>query len=1267
MKHLTFKIDNTKEYKKACKEAQKEKYSSQLIQLFSGITQKKKILKILQQLHKDFPHAVIIGATTAGEISHATMYEDSFIVSLSLFKETKLRALYQKSIDKKSATNISKKLYTKDTKATILLSEGLQGDDYDGFIKTINKEHPNIILAGGLAGDNFKLKKTYIFLGTEIYDTGVIVLSLSNKNLIVDNNYNLNWTPIGKEFTITKSKVNIVYEIDNMSAVTFFQKYLGDEIFNDTTTITNFQLLYKVGTTTVARTPLAIENNAIVLAADIQEGQRVQFGFSNKANILHGAEDINNKLSQHAVEAIYIYSCVARKALLHKEIEKEFAVFEELAPTSGFFTYGEFYNTTKENAILNCTTTLLSLSESKKIKKKKNIIKKGRDLESATFNALAHFIAQTSKELQNNTQLLNQYKEGVDKSLLVSKTDINGAITYVNENFCKVSQYSKEELIGKNHNIIKDPHCAHAIFKKMWETILAGDIWKGIFSNRAKDGSIYYVDATIMPIFDEKHHIKEFIAIRQDITKYIKSNKKIQAKENLINAIFNNQDSIVLFSSNTRGMISVNKKLFYYLDYKDFEDFKSKHACICELFLEEEGYIYTKKYPNWIDYVNDNRDKEHKVKIITKDGIKRTFKLVSNRFSDDEFIINMYDITELENALHRAYASEQAKSQFLSNMSHEIRTPLNGIIGFTDVLLKKDLEKENRRYVEIIHSSGSTLLNVVNDILDYSKIESGELSLYATESNLFHEVESSIATFSAIAKQKHIEYFTYINPNMPQILKCDAQRIKQVINNLISNAMKFTPQYGRVSVSIDFLGEEDGDALLKFSVQDTGVGIAKEKQKTIFKAFSQADNSISREFGGTGLGLAISNRYIEMMGSNIQVKSELKKGSEFFFTLMLPIVDNNKALEQDSDKEEINKLHITIFDTNQKDVCAINKNITHYLDNWNIHHTTISNLEAMQPKTDILIICSQLFNQQECLKHLNNFTNLHIIFVEGVEPIQNHCMHERFHILEQPITPSGFFDELMDHTHSDKSIISKSTAQTEKIYQGHILVAEDNETNQMLISLLLDERDLHYTLVNNGQEAVDKIAQESGKYDLILMDINMPVLDGVSATKLLREREFMRPIVSLSANVIEKDKESFLNAGITATLNKPIVPQELDAVLEQYLKNVPSKQEKLPIEFDTVDIRSIMKSLGISNEAMVKKLLQSLATSLQSILKTFKEDEIDKTTIHKLRGVVGNMRMKILYELASQYENSIETLENEKKEEIRQLFIEHIKHLLNEL
>jgi len=487
------------------------------------------------------------------------------------------------------------------------------------------------------------------------------------------------------------------------------------------------------------------------------------------------------------------------------------------------------------------------------------------------------------------------------------------------------------------------------------------------------------------------------------------------------------------------------------------------------------------------------------------------------------------------------------------------------------------------------------------------------------------------------------------------------------MNNLISNAMKFTPQNGRVSVNIDFLGEEDGNALLKFSIKDTGVGIAKEKQASIFKAFAQADNSISREFGGTGLGLAISNRYIEMMGSNIQVKSELKKGSEFFFTLMLPIVDNNKALEQDSDKEEIKKLHITIFDTNQKDVCAINKNITHYLDNWNIHHTTISNLEAMQPKTDILIICSQLFNQQECLKHLNNFTNLHIIFVEGVEPIQNHCMHERFHILEQPITPSGFFDELMDHTHSDKSIISKSTAQTEKIYQGHILVAEDNETNQMLISLLLDERDLHYTLVNNGQEAVDKIAQESGKYDLILMDINMPVLDGVSATKLLREREFMRPIVSLSANVIEKDKESFLNAGITATLNKPIVPQELDAVLEQYLKNVPSKQEKLPIEFDTVDIRSIMKSLGISNEAMVKKLLQSLATSLQSILKTFKEDEIDKTTIHKLRGVVGNMRMKILYELASQYENSIETLENEKKEEIRQLFIEHIKHLLNQL
>jgi len=669
MKHISFIFSDKKEYKKAQKNYNKKKYKSKLIQIFSGIREKKKIKNILKKLSKDFPDAIIIGATTAGEISHAKMYNESVVVSLSLFENTTLKVDYEENIDQISAKRLSNNIYDKHTKAAIILSEGLNGEDYEGFIREINYQYPDVIVAGGLAGDNFLLKKSYIFLGANVYDKGVVAVSFSGKKLLAQNIYNLNWIPIGKEFKITKAEGNIVKEIDGIEATQFFKKYLGENIFkNSAFTLLNFQLLYKVGTTIVARTPMAIKNNHLIFAAPIKEGQTVQFGFSNASNIITGANSLAYEIGKYKIDGIYIYSCIARKTLIGKELENEFNSFEEIAPTAGFFTYGEFYSTSDKNALLNCTTTLLALSENPKISKKRKLKVVKDNLENATFNALSHLITQTSIELKANTELLDQYKKAVDASMIVSKTDKNGIITYVNDNFCKISKYSSKELIGNNHNVIRDKDVSDYIFKKLWNTILNGKVWKGVLSNIAKDGNKYYVDATILPIFDKNKNIKEFIAIRQDITKHIKSQNRIKEKERFIKAIFDNQDSIVLISSKERGVISANKKLFDFLDFKDFNDFKKNHECICDLFIEQDGYIYKSKYPDWQDYITNNRDKEHKAKILTKDGVVRTFKLVGNKFGN-EYIVNLYDITELEDAINRAYASEQAKSQFLSNMS----------------------------------------------------------------------------------------------------------------------------------------------------------------------------------------------------------------------------------------------------------------------------------------------------------------------------------------------------------------------------------------------------------------------------------------------------------------------------------------------------------------------------------------------------------------------------------------------------------------------
>jgi len=1259
MKHISFLLNDYKAYKDAKKRVVKKKYKSILIQLYCGTTNFKKIEKILLKLAKDFPDATVIGATTAGEISHAKMYEEDIVMSLSLFKHTKIKALYMPDVNQKSGSVVAQKIATEDTKAFIVLSEGLNATSYEKYLNGIKEIAPQAIVAGGLAGDNFKLEKTYIFLGKKIYSEGVVAVSFTSKKLTATNRYNLNWTPIGKEFAITEVEHNIVHKIENIPAVEFFEKYLGrDVVLHDTLSLPNFQLLFKEGSTTVARTPLATDGSALVFAGPIKEGQKVQFGFSNEASVLEGSYNIRNEMVKKPAEAVYIFSCIARKTLLGKVLEKEFKAFEDIAPTAGFFTYGEFYSTDANDVLLNCTTTILLLSESKKLKKLKKQSVEKKTLDNITFNALVHFIEQTSLELKTNIKLMNQYKDAVDVSLLVSKTDKEGHITYVNDNFCKISKYSKAELLGHSHNIVRDPNVSSFVFKKMWQTIHSGKVWKGVFSNKAKDGTIYYVSATIMPIFDENGAIEEYIAIRQDITKQVLAKHRMEAKEKLIRAIFDNQDSIVIHASKIDGMQGVNRKLFDYFDYKNFEDFKAENKCICDLFLDEEGYVHPKKQPNWLDDIASDEKHDYKVKMRAKTGMVHTFTLKVKRIAD-EYIINLSDITTLEQALLKAYSSEKAKATFMANMSHEIRTPLNGILGFTDLLTKKDLDKDTMRYIDIIHKSGQTLLNVVNDILDFSKIESGELTLYEVPNNLFEEMEATVSTFSSVANTKKINYYVYIDTKIPKLLKCDIQRLKQVMNNLISNAIKFTPQEGEVMVHIEFKGMQENKVQLHCSVQDSGIGIEKEKIGTIFQAFSQADNSISREFGGTGLGLAISNRYINMMGSHIEVKSEVGKGSEFFFDVAFEVIDARSAVESSFSRGHKS---IALMKSYEGIGCGVNDIATTYLQAWDCEYKEIETLDAIDNSIDILIVCAKLFDKPTCKKILEENVHLELIYIEGGQE-NFRCEHERFSLLEQPMTGSSLFDTLvtlMDGTRVKE--IQENTSQNLS-YSGTVLIAEDNETNQMLISLMLQERGIAYKVVNNGQEAVDEL-MESTLYDLVFMDINMPVLDGIEATRILRKGGYNRPIVSLSANVIESDTESFKEAGMDDTLNKPIIPKELDIILEKYLTVLP---KEIHIKgFDLIDIEALQASLMLDSKT-IKKLFASLIETYWEILESLENGTIDKALLHKLKGISGNMRFDKLYKLSASYEKNIETMDEEEKEQAREELIKHLYHAIEEI
>jgi signal transduction histidine kinase/DNA-binding NarL/FixJ family response regulator len=654
-----------------------------------------------------------------------------------------------------------------------------------------------------------------------------------------------------------------------------------------------------------------------------------------------------------------------------------------------------------------------------------------------------------------------------------------------------------------------------------------------------------------------------------------------------------------------------------------------------------------------LDDIANDEDDEYKVKMRSKDASVHIFTIKIKRIQN-EYIINLNDITKLEKALLQAYSSEKAKTIFLANMSHEIRTPLNGILGFTDLLSKRALDSDAKRYVEIIHKSGETLLNVVNDILDFSKIESGELTLYETQSNLFEEMEAAVSTFASISKKKKINYYVYIDTNIPKSLQCDVQRLKQVMSNLISNAIKFTPEGGEVFVRVFLESLRDQKAKIHFSVKDSGIGIAKEKIQSVFQAFSQADNSISREFGGTGLGLAISNQYIQMMGSSIELKSEIGKGSEFYFDLELDVVDASSSYSN----FDINNTKIAIMNSYDGVACGINEIVYRYLNAWECQYNEINELDEIDESVDILVVCAKFFDQQQCRMLLERYPALELVYIEGLESGLR-CEHERFHLIEQPMTGSALFDtliSLMDRELFENMQLSDSQGGDLVTYDGDLLVAEDNETNQMLISILLQERSIRYKIVNNGVELLDEV-EKNDIYDLIFMDINMPLLDGIDATKALRKKGYTKPIVSLSANVIESDTKSFKEAGMDDTLNKPIIPKELDAILSKFL-------QKEKYDFDCVVIEDIAKSLSIADTKMVKQLLGSLAKTFKKSLDEIKEGGLNKELLHKLKGAAGNMRFEKFYKFILDLEGRFEDLNEKEREDAKSGIEAHLENAL---
>ena len=748
-------------------------------------------------------------------------------------------------------------------------------------------------------------------------------------------------------------------------------------------------------------------------------------------------------------------------------------------------------------------------------------------------------LRKKSTALTNVLADIEKQQVALNQHAIVSATDVKGNITYVNSKFCEISGYSAEELMGQNHRILKSGEHSKEVYEDMWHTICHGKVWHGEIKNKTQSGGFYWVNGTIVPFMNEKGKPYHYISIRTDITR-----QKILEKQLLDGQHFLKQvtDAMAqgLYALDEKGFCTFwNKEAENILGWTEHELLhKDLHEIIHfqnenGLPIEKQNCLSHQAMENNTVYSSDAEFFTHKdgrilpisliaVPLLENNGTIGTVAVFSDitQRKENERIINQ--------AIINAQQASQAKSDFLANMSHEIRTPMNGIIGMTELTLETNLNAEQREFLEIVKDSSYALLAIVNDILDFSKIEAGKLVLEQIDFDINDLLKRTLAVLMPKADQKGIKLSLENEINDPSCFQLigDPGRLRQVILNLVGNAIKFT-LHGCIKVSVSLVDKNAHQCCLLFAVADTGIGIPKNKQNSIFEAFSQADTSVTRRFGGTGLGLSISKQFIELMAGNIWLESETNVGTTFFFTCW-----------------------------------------------FDYENTQSESLEAVKPS-------NHLTDQQKL------------------------------------------------------SLGSKMTAtvneDTEKLLKLNILLAEDNLINQKLAKKLLEKQGYDVQIANNGKEAVELFGQQP--FDLILMDFQMPEMNGLEAAVKIRKQEQQKggriPIIAMTANAMKEDKERAIAAGMDAYVPKPINVQELLTQIDILFPTATKSAGSAKTQVDDESLCNWKAALGrLGGETEILEMLVNLFLEEQSsYLSNIKRTLAEKNALalqrelHTLRGV----------------------------------------------
>ncbi|MBF0288037.1 MAG: response regulator [SAR324 cluster bacterium] len=694
--------------------------------------------------------------------------------------------------------------------------------------------------------------------------------------------------------------------------------------------------------------------------------------------------------------------------------------------------------------------------------------------------------------------------------------------------------------------------------------------------------------------------------------------------------------------------------------------------------------------------------------------IGRVFEL-----DDDSKPLRMLGL-QIDNTLRRqtqeAYLAQQvaeranrSKSEFLANMSHEIRTPMNAIMGMTYLCLQTELTSKQQDYLNKAYHAATSLLGLINDILDFSKIEAGKLDMEDIDFDL-EEVVANVSTLiQTKIDAKELEYIVQCPPDVPIFLRGDPLRLGQVLINLVDNAIKFTEK-GEIVLSIRMLKEEKSQQVpqvtFQFAVRDTGIGLTEEQKEKLFRSFSQADTSTTRKYGGTGLGLAISKHLVEMMDGEIWVESEPGKGSSFIFTAIF----GRQSEHQKSDLTplpDLKGMPVLVVDDNQ----TSRQILTHALEWFTFQANAVESgqkaleaLEKSNPPYELVLIdwkmpeMDGIQTAEKIRQHEGISKQPKIILVTafGREDFINQTTGlELDGILIKPVASSMLFDAVMNafgkgpRSTYHSPVSQQIDLDSLKLIQGaRILLVEDNEINQQVAQEILESVQLHVEIAHNGKEAVEKV--KSTKYDVVLMDIQMPIMDGYGAAREIRKiSEFQKlPIIAMTANAMAGDREKSLKAGMNGHVAKPIDTQELYSALLQWIapgeKLIPesttamtkesiNQEEILPEKLPGLDLTNGLARIGGNIKLyrnLLNKFLQNQSDTVHEIDSALKKEDFELAVrlTHTIKGVSGNIGAMELHIAASELEDQIKnTVSGQNRENDLKPLIHSVQTHVNQV